>query len=95
MAKMFTRTVTTWKASAYKVAWIDGKPEIELVGEVEYNSASTSKTEARAALVAAGYTVPRGTEIQVAKVAEETYGMDIDTFMLYAKRIDKKEVDEQ
>ena len=94
MAKVFTRTVTTWKATACKVVWEKGQPKANIIGEVEYQSASTNKTEARAALIKAGFTVPRGTEVQFEKVAEEVYAMDIDTFMLYAKRIDKSEIEE-
>lgn len=94
MAKMFTRTVTTWKATAYTIDVKDGKPNVKTIGSVEYVSASTSKTEARSALINAGFSIPRGTTVEFAKVSEETYGMSVDEFMLYAHRIEKKDVEE-
>lgn len=92
MAKMFTRTITTWKATAYK---IDDNLKVIEVGSVEYVSASTGLTEARAALKTAGYEITRGMKITVEKVAEETYGMTVEEFMLHAHRIDRVEVAEQ
>ena len=87
MAKMFTRTVTTWKATAYSID--EETLKVKAIGAVEYQAASTGKTEARAALIAAGYDVPRGTTVKIEKVSEETYGMSVDEFMLHAHRIEK------
>lgn len=95
MAKMFTRTITTYRATAAKTVLKDGKFVAEVIGSVEYVAASTGATEARSALKAAGYAVPRGTEVLIEKVSEETYGMPVETFMMYAQRIDKKDVAEE
>lgn len=89
MAEQITRTVTTWNAKAYKVAWKNGKPEAALVGECNYEG-TDSKTKARAALKAAGVECPRGTEVQVKKVSETLYAMDIQTFMQFAHPIERK-----
>lgn len=89
MAAQITRTVTTWNAKAYKVAWKNGKPEAALIGECDYQG-SDSKTEARAALKAAGVDCPRGTEVLVEKVSETLYAMDVQTFMEYAHPIERK-----
>lgn len=91
MANMITRTVTTWKASAFKIAWKKGQPIAELIGEVEYiGGGSESKTDARAALKAAGVNTPRGTEIVIEKVAETLYGMEMAAFMAAATPIERK-----
>lgn len=89
MAKMFTRTITTYRATAAKTILENGKFVAKVIGSVEYVSASTSKTEARAALKNAGVEVQRGCEVLIEKVAEETYGMPVETFMMYATRIEK------
>lgn len=89
MAKMFTRTITTYRATAAKTVLENGKFVAKVIGSVEYVSASTSKTEARAALKNAGVEVQRGCEVLIEKVAEETFGMPVETFMMYATRIEK------
>lgn len=89
MAAQITRTITTYKASAYKVVWKNGKPEAALVGEAVYQG-SDSKTEARAALKNAGIECPRGTEVLIEKISETLYAMDVETFMEYAQPIERK-----
>ena len=89
MAKMVTRTITTYRATAAKTVLENGKFVTKVLGSAEYVSASTSKTEARAALKNAGVEVRRGCEVLIEKVAEETFGMPVETFMMYATRIEK------
>lgn len=91
MAQMITRTVTNYKASAYKVAWVEGKPVASLLGEVEYiGGGSESKTEARKAFKAAGIGIPRGTEIVIENCGETLYGMEMAAFMAAATPIARK-----
>ena len=95
MAKQVTRTVTTWNATAYKVELHDGNPTIKTIGAVTYDSQSTTQTEARAALKAAGYEVPRGVTVDVQKVCERKFALEMETFMRYAHEVtDDEEVEE-
>lgn len=91
MANMITRTVTTYKATAYKIAWDNGKPTAAEIGSVEYiGGGSESKTEARSAFKAAGIAVPRGTEIVIEVVGETLYGMSMAAFMAAATPLEHK-----
>lgn len=83
MSAQITRTITTWNAKAYKIAWKNGKPEAALIGEADYIG-SDSKTEARAALKAANVACPRGTEIVIEKKSEALYAMPLDEFIAAA-----------
>lgn len=90
MAQMFTRTITTFKATAYSIKWVEGKPEADELGSAVFVATNASKTEARAALKAAGVTCPRGTEVRIDKVDEVVYGMSVDEFMQHAKPVERK-----
>ena len=83
MAAKITRTVTTYSAKAYKVAWKDGQPIASLIGGCEYMGGD-SKTEARAALKNAGVAVPRGTEIVIEEVSSMLYEMPLEQFIALA-----------
>ena len=88
MADMFTRTIDTYKATAYNIAWKDGKPVANKLGEAVFSGANT-KTVARAALKAAGVDCPRGTEITVEKIGSKKYGCTVDEFMSIAHEIEE------
>lgn len=90
MTTKFTRTVTTYKAVAYKEVWNDGIGTREEFASVEYDAASTNNTDARAALVAAGFKCPRGTYIEIVPVAEKKYSIDLDTFVSIAELVEVK-----
>lgn len=87
MSKMFTRSVVKYAAIAYEEKWENGVGRREEIGRTEYVAASTTPTEARAALKAAGIQVKRGMHIEVVEVEKTLYGMTVDEFMLYAKPI--------
>ena len=89
MATMFTRTIATYKASAYHIAWEDDKPIGEVFAETTYPAVSDNKGVARAALKEAGFDIPRGTEIRVTKVDEELYGLTLEEFMRYAHKLER------
>ena len=89
MATMFTRTINTFKATAYTVGWDGDKPIAEKLGEVVYNAASDNDSMARAALKESGVACPRGTKIKVEKIAEEVYGMTVEEFMAYAHKVER------
>ena len=93
MTKMFTRTITTFAAIAYEAKWdMDkGTGKLVEVGRCEYVAASTTPTEARAALKAAGVPVRKGMQVKIGKIAEQTYGMTVDEFMQHAHIIEKVE----
>lgn len=91
MTTMFTRTITTYKATAYGIGKDEnGKRAIVELGHVEYVGASTSQTDARKALKAAGINVPRGTDVEIEKLEEVTYGMTVEEFMSLAHPIERK-----
>lgn len=94
MATMFTRTITTYKATAYAIKWVDGKPEADELGSAEFVSSNATKTEARAALKAAGVECKRGTEINIVEVEQVVYGMSVEEFMQHARPIAKVEQDQ-
>lgn len=89
MAQMFTRTITTFKATAYSIKWVDGKPEADELGSATFAATHASKTEARAALKAAGVTCPRGTEVRIDKLEEVVYGMTVEQFMQHARPVQR------
>lgn len=88
MTAQITRTITTWTAKAYKVAWKNGQPTAALIGETEYIG-SDSKTEARAALKAANVACPRGTEVVIEKKSEALYAMDLTQFIELAHVVER------
>lgn len=89
MANMFTRTITTYKATAYTIKWVDGKPEADELGSAEFVSSNANRTEARAALKAAGVACKRGTEIRIDELESVVYGMSVEEFMQHAKPIER------
>lgn len=93
MTKMFTRTISTFEVTAYEPKWDMDKGTGKLleVGRCEYVAASTTPTEARAALKAAGVPVRKGMQVKIEKIAEKTYGMTVDEFMAHAHIIEKVE----
>ena len=93
MSTMFTRTITTYKATAYTIKWVDGKPEAAELGSAEFVAASASKTDARKALKAAGVNCPRGTEVIIDEVEQVVYGMSVEEFMQHAQPIERKAAD--
>lgn len=95
MAQMFTRTITTYKATAYTIKWVDGKPEADKLGEAEFVATNASKTEARAALKAAGVHCPRGTEVRIDELESVVYGMSVDEFMQHAYPVERAAKQEQ
>ena len=84
MAKKITRTFTTYRATALKVAKVNGTYKVEEIGSVEYTGMATTPTEARKALAAAGFNVPRGTEVDIAEVKTTLYEWDLDDIMPFA-----------
>lgn len=89
--EMITRTVSVYRATAYRVDFdmdtMTGKAEE--VGSVEFKGMSAPKATIRRAFEEAGTPVPKGTKFKVEVVGEERWGMDLDTFMANAHRIDE------
>ena len=88
---MITRTVSVYKATAYRVDFdmetMSGSA-VEL-GSVEFKGMSAPKATIRRAFEESGTPVPKGTKFKVEVVGEERWGMDLDTFMANAHRIDE------
>lgn len=89
MATMFTRTITTYEATAYSIKWVDGKPEADELGKARFVSSNATRTEARSALKAAGVDCKRGTEIRIEEVEAVVYGMSVEEFMQHAKPVER------
>ena len=89
MAQMFTRTITTFKASAYTIEWEGETPKAKLLGSAEFVGSNASKTDARAALKAAGVECKRGTEVRIEEVEQVVYGMSVEEFMQHAKPVER------
>ena len=90
MATMFTRTIQTFRAKAYKLAIDeDGEPTAELIATIDYQGVSDSEAAGRKALREAGYKIPRGCKVDVKKVKEEIYGMSVEEFMQYAHKVER------
>lgn len=88
MAKQITRTVSIYKVSAAKEVWNKGVGRREEFASVEIEGTSLTRTEARAALIAAGYKVPRGTHIEIEEVAHALYTMPLDFFIANAVKVE-------
>ena len=89
MAQMFTRTINTYKATAFGIKWNQGKVEATELGSATYVAAHESKTDARAALKAAGVDVKRGTEVVIELVDSTVWGMSVEEFMQHAQPIER------
>lgn len=89
MANTFTRTITTFEATAYKMELDKATmtAQVKELGKATFVSTNGSKTEARAALKAAGIPCPRGTEVTWEAIESTLYAMPIETFMQYAEPI--------
>ena len=88
MAVMFTRTVKTYKATAFELEIKDGEPVANIIGSAVYSASSDSEGTARKALKNNGTYVPRGAKINVECIGEKKYGMTVDEFMQYAHEVD-------
>ena len=81
MAKKITRTITMYKATAYKEEWSeDGSGMRVPYASCEYADVSTTTAEARDALKKAGYKVPRGTHIQIDEIGHKRVWQTVTDF---------------
>lgn len=87
-----TRTLTTFKATAYKLSLIDGQAKAEIIGEVEFGGTRATKTDARKAFADAGTPLPKGVEINIVPVRENLYAMDLEKFIEMAVPVETKEL---
>lgn len=87
---MFTRTITTYKATAVNLKMVDFKPVVDVIGEIEFIGTSPTKADVRKAFAVQGINVPRGTEIQIQEVDSQTYACTLEQFMSVAKPVDVK-----
>ena len=87
MANVITRTVCTFKATAYELSMVNGAPNAHVLGSVEYTGTKPDATAARKAFKANGIQVKRGATIESVKVAETVYGMSVEQFMAYAQPV--------
>lgn len=87
-----TRTMTTFRANAYKLFIKDGAPALDDLGSVEFTGTRADKTMARKAFAETGNPLPKGVEIEIVPVQEVVYGMDLEKFIENAQVIDKKDV---
>lgn len=87
---MFTRTLTTYKATAYtsKVDFKTKTAQIVELGTVEFLGTSPSKTDIRKAFAENGVTVPKGTEFDLVEVEKTTYGCTMEEFLEIAQKIE-------
>lgn len=86
---MITRTIKTWEAKAVALG-LDaaGEPVADVLGIVQFQGNKGSRTEARAAFAAQGIMLPKGINISIVCVSEDTYGCEIDEFMSVARKLD-------
>lgn len=89
----FTRTMTTFRATAYKLYIKSGQPAIDNLGSVEFTATRADKTMARKAFAESGNPVPKGVEIEIVPVAETVYGMDLEKFIEMAQVIETKRLE--
>lgn len=85
-----TRTITTYKATAVKLFLENGQPKSDVIGEATFVGTSPSKADARKALAAAGFDVPRGTDVTIEEVSSNTYACSIEQFISVAHLIEPK-----
>lgn len=53
-----------------------------------------TKTDARKALQANGYVVPKGTEVQVTELGSKVYAVELEQFMAIATEVSAAEVEQ-
>lgn len=87
-----TRTLTTFKATAYKLTIEDGQAKAEVLGEVEFGGTRATKTDARKAFADSGNPLPKGVEITIVPVREVLYAMDLDKFIEMAQPVETTEL---
>lgn len=85
---MITRTLTTYKATAYAIQFVIGEPGVREIGSAEFSGTRPDKTAARKAISdAIGQTLPKGVDINIVPVKEVLYGMDLGKFTSMAQVI--------
>lgn len=89
MATMFTRTVKLNRATALKLAMEKGQPVAQVIAECEYNAATDGEGEARKALKAHGFKIPRGCLVNVETIREDVYACTVEEFMQIAHIIER------
>lgn len=82
-----TRTISDYEVIATKIAVKDGKPEVEEVAKARFFGTKPSMTEARRALKAAGFDVPRGCTLAVNEVESAAYACTVEQFLSVASPI--------
>ena len=87
---MFTRTITTFEAKAYRLFLEDGTPKVEELGKAVFMGTAANRTDARKALADAGYAIPKGATIEITPVEEVVYGCTIEDFMSVAHPVERK-----
>lgn len=90
---LFTRTITTFEATAVDVVLDPNTLETraEPIATVHYDATAASKTEARKAFAEQGYTIPKGTEIVQKPVKETRYACSLEDFLEIAQPIEVKD----
>lgn len=88
---MITRTVSIYKATAYKADFDVNtmSADVTELGSVEFRGMSAPNGVIRKAFADAGNPVPKGTKFKVEVIGDEKWGMDLDTFMANAHRVDQ------
>ena len=86
---MITRSITRYKASAYKVVKKDGEFVVDSLGETEFAATAANLTIARQALEKAGIKCPRGTTVDFEEIESVLYAMPADEFIKLAQPIKK------
>lgn len=78
-----TRTMTEYEIKAYSVAEDEnGIPSLSVIAECQAESASMTKTLARAELAAAtGEPLPKGVTVKWKPIGTVTYAMPLDQFL--------------
>ena len=87
MAQMITRTISTNHVTAYQLEIFEGAPHVYKIAEADVQGTKLNETQARAALRAKGFSVPRNCTIQIEETAGKVYGMSVEDFMKYAHEI--------
>ena len=80
-----SRTVNVYRATCI-VADIKNRTFDEF-GSVEFIATNATDTVARAAFKDSGIVVPRGAQIDIECIAEQTYSIELAQFMSYANAI--------
>lgn len=89
----FTRTLTTYKATAYTVDLDDSlTPTVNEIGTVEFVSTRGTATEARKAFQDNGIALKRGTKIKIVPIKETVYACSFDDFMSVASPVSSSAV---